>query len=282
MANVQLENGYTRIADALLEALCRAPLPGRHHRVLGALIRLTYGYGKTADRIATSQIASLTCIDRRSVTRILKDLEAGGLIARGPIEPGSSRRIAVVKDFEAWVFKHPRGGAAATGGAHATGGAAATSGVAQQTPLVGPCTPPSIKKERFRERAAESPARAAGFHPENQNQVAARPGIVKAPRQTGCPELLSDTQRAQVRTWAERYHPGKFSMRELAANWGRFRRWHRGKGTRNADWSEVFKNWLTSPDYRPLTSPALHGDQLTGADWNRIADDLQPASAAAS
>ncbi len=86
MADIQLEHGFTRIADVLLEAMCRAPVPGRHQRVFTALIRLTYGYNKTSDRIATSQISRLTDIDRRSITRILQDLEDAGMIERGALE----------------------------------------------------------------------------------------------------------------------------------------------------------------------------------------------------
>ena len=41
----QLENGYTRIADELLEALSAARLGGGHFRVVFAVMRLTYGYG---------------------------------------------------------------------------------------------------------------------------------------------------------------------------------------------------------------------------------------------
>ena len=103
MADIQLEHGFTRIADALLEAICGAPIPGRNLRIFVTLIRLTYGFGRTSDRIATSQISTVTGLDRRSVTDVLGELEAAGMIWRGKFKRGRSRRIGIVKDFERWT-----------------------------------------------------------------------------------------------------------------------------------------------------------------------------------
>ncbi len=102
MADVQCENGYTRIADALLEALCRTAIPARHFNVLLAVIRLTYGFGKTEDRIALSQIEALTGIDRRNIHATLAGLEAAGMIERDDPGEKRTRRIRVVKDFSRW------------------------------------------------------------------------------------------------------------------------------------------------------------------------------------
>jgi phage replication O-like protein O len=267
MANVQLENGYTRIADALLEALCRAPVPGRHHRVVIALIRLTYGYGKTVDRIATSQIADLARIDRRSVTRILSELEAAGMITRGPLEPGRARRMALVKDFDTWVLSRPSESTCATPGSAATPGAAARGGVAQPTPELGSPLPPSRERKRFPREKAN---RARSVGPRKVN-----------PKTRRCPDRLTDAQRERVRTWCDREHPGRFSPQRLGAEWGRFRRWYRGKGIENADWSEVFCNWLTGPNSRPLTA-AQAARPLSNGDWNRLADSLPEQLAAAA
>ena len=101
MADVQVEHGYTRIANTLYEALLRARLPGRHKDVVHAVIRLTYGYGKTTDRIAASQLAALTGIRDRSVRAIVADLASAGILER-ETERGVSARLHVVKDYETW------------------------------------------------------------------------------------------------------------------------------------------------------------------------------------
>lgn len=46
MADVQLENGYTRIANELLEALAMYDFSGQERKFLDAIIRLSYGCGK--------------------------------------------------------------------------------------------------------------------------------------------------------------------------------------------------------------------------------------------
>lgn len=102
MVDVQLENGFTRIANELLEAISGADFTSRQVRVMLALIRLTYGYGKTSDRIASSQIGKMTSIEPRNVRKTLDELERLSAIKRSPKTAGRSRSIRVVKDFEKW------------------------------------------------------------------------------------------------------------------------------------------------------------------------------------
>lgn len=53
------ENGFTRIADEMLEYICQAELTGRQMRVLMAIVRKTYGFNKKYDWLAASQIKEL-------------------------------------------------------------------------------------------------------------------------------------------------------------------------------------------------------------------------------
>lgn len=46
MANPQLEDGYTRIADLVLEALMKAKLTGTQWDLVMVIIRMTWGYQK--------------------------------------------------------------------------------------------------------------------------------------------------------------------------------------------------------------------------------------------
>jgi len=75
MANPQLENGYTRIANELLEAIIRFPFNGSQLRLFLFLIRKTYGYQKKVDNISISQFVKATGLNRRTVVRELKRLE---------------------------------------------------------------------------------------------------------------------------------------------------------------------------------------------------------------
>jgi phage replication O-like protein O len=102
VADVQLEHGYTRIANELLEALARAALPPRHLRVVLALARMTYGYNKAEDRIAASQISALTGIEERNVRHVLGDLRAA-LILESRGSPGQTQTWRIQKDHELWT-----------------------------------------------------------------------------------------------------------------------------------------------------------------------------------
>ena len=50
----QLENGYTKIANELLEAIAAIRIPGEAMQVLLVIIRKTYGYCKKKDAISIS------------------------------------------------------------------------------------------------------------------------------------------------------------------------------------------------------------------------------------
>ena len=51
-----LDDGYTRIANDLYDALIAADLTKHQQKVAHAYVRMTYGYNKKNDRIADSQI----------------------------------------------------------------------------------------------------------------------------------------------------------------------------------------------------------------------------------
>ena len=57
-----LDDGYTRIANELLEAVMAADLTARQLKVVMAVIRKTYGFGKKFDRVSNTQIAAMTGI----------------------------------------------------------------------------------------------------------------------------------------------------------------------------------------------------------------------------
>lgn len=94
---LQLENGYTRIANELYEAILKQPFNGYECRVLHAIIRKTYGYGKKSDYIAFSQISELTGIAKTHISRTMAVLIQYKVVTK----LGNS--IGVNKDASQWA-----------------------------------------------------------------------------------------------------------------------------------------------------------------------------------
>lgn len=97
MANPQLENGYTRIANELLEALTSAKFSGRELQVVLFVIRKTYGYGKKNDRISLGQFKEDLQIDHRFLCRILSVLVDRKILNKNCSQYG------INKNYDEWV-----------------------------------------------------------------------------------------------------------------------------------------------------------------------------------
>ncbi len=94
------DEGYTRIANKLLEAICCVEITARQMRVFLAIVRKTYGYQKKADWIAADQIAAAMNYSGNP-THIHADIR--GLKERKLIiEDG--RRVGPNPTISEWVF----------------------------------------------------------------------------------------------------------------------------------------------------------------------------------
>lgn len=80
MSNPQVENGYAKIANELLEMFAHTNLSGREWQVLFVIIRKTYGYQKKQDAISYSQFYESTGIKTKNLPVVIKQLESKGLI----------------------------------------------------------------------------------------------------------------------------------------------------------------------------------------------------------
>lgn len=103
MANPQCEDGYTRIANELLEALCKTRLSGCELRVMFAVLRLTYGYNAKERRILRRQIAEITGIRENNITRAVKSLASKHLITLK--KNGGKWVIEPNKDYDQWILR---------------------------------------------------------------------------------------------------------------------------------------------------------------------------------
>lgn len=96
----QLENGYVRIANDLLDAILRFPFSKRELLIVMAVIRKTYGYGKKSDDMTMTQLAELTGIQRSHVGETVKELEAKNVFLIRDGEYG--KIIAIHKHYKLW------------------------------------------------------------------------------------------------------------------------------------------------------------------------------------
>ena len=87
----QTENGYTRIANEVLEDILAGGFNKRELLVLFSIIRKTYGFNKTQDEISASQIAIMTGLAREHVARTINSL-----VNRGVVLKQSQRRCNVL------------------------------------------------------------------------------------------------------------------------------------------------------------------------------------------
>lgn len=97
MANPQIENGFTAIANELLEAIYKVSLSDYEHRIFWLIVRKTYGYKKKLDWIAQRQIVDETGINKQNVSRTIKKLLAKKMITK------EKKQIGIQKDYDNWV-----------------------------------------------------------------------------------------------------------------------------------------------------------------------------------
>lgn len=97
----QVEDGFTRIANALLEAILAFGFTQRELLVLLAILRKTYGYGKKTDDMSASQISAICKVPRQHVATTLVNLALRNIIFKSPGQYGSI--IGIQKDHRKWI-----------------------------------------------------------------------------------------------------------------------------------------------------------------------------------
>lgn len=145
MASPQVENGHTRIANELLEAIACAPLTAREFRVLLAVARETYGWARKAASMRTSRVATLTRMQPTKVARAIRSLRARNLLTNG------ADGLGLQKDYETWRL---------AGGSKLDLGPNRTLNRVQVGPSGGSKLDPTERKRKARkkERAPSAPS----------------------------------------------------------------------------------------------------------------------------
>lgn len=97
MASPQTENGFTKLANELLDELSKVKMSGSEWQFMMCLIRKTYGYNKKEDWITNSQIATMSGLRKERVS------EAKTRLLERRIVTEKRNKISIQKDHEEWI-----------------------------------------------------------------------------------------------------------------------------------------------------------------------------------
>ena len=129
MANPQKENGFTAIANEILEAVQMFKFTQNQLKVILALWRNTYGWSRKACEFSLTYIEKTTNLDRKRANETLKSLIDGNVIIE--IEKGTSTKSKVVafnKNYKEWLIpKYKSSGEITTSGQIDTSGETETT-----------------------------------------------------------------------------------------------------------------------------------------------------------
>lgn len=105
MANPQKENGYTAIANEILEQIVRVNLNGTQFRIVMTIWRYTYGFRRKQHDMSISHLASLIGAARSQVDRELDSLIDMKIININGTGKRGTRILSFNKNYSEWIVK---------------------------------------------------------------------------------------------------------------------------------------------------------------------------------
>jgi phage replication O-like protein O len=108
LADVQLENGYTKIANKILERLALTKLSPIQYRIIFVIWRYTYGFNRKEHTFSLSFLSEATKYDQRQLQRELAKLEQRRIIIQ-KVQPGKPRIISFNKNYDEWLDEETLG-----------------------------------------------------------------------------------------------------------------------------------------------------------------------------
>lgn len=96
-----LDDGYTRIANELLEAIMSSDFTSRQIKLLLAVVRKTYGFGKKYDWISGEQLSELTGMPRTRCSSTKTELMNMNVLST------DGRKFGINKNIHEWVSMKP-------------------------------------------------------------------------------------------------------------------------------------------------------------------------------
>ncbi len=136
----QLKNGFTPLANELLEALIRQKLHGREWAVIMAVARHTYGYQRKTHCITGGDIAAMTTISPNHARDVVAGLLAKKILHR------INGCLGLQKDYSLWMNSPLQGASPPDGVPRTRGGKRPVQG-AQLAPQTGHLIKERNKKE---------------------------------------------------------------------------------------------------------------------------------------
>jgi len=100
MASPQLENGFAKLANELLEAFAKFRLSSNEYQIIFIILRKTYGFSKKEDIISVGQFNKLTGLCNSVIYRCLARLEIKNIIIKRKVK--SRNLISIQKDYDKW------------------------------------------------------------------------------------------------------------------------------------------------------------------------------------
>lgn len=105
MASPQVENGYTRIANELMEVIPLYKFNGTQFRILFVVLRYTYGFQRKSHELSLTFIADSTGMHKQQIKRELDILIKNKvLIEEEPPSFNKPRTIQFNKNYKEWLI----------------------------------------------------------------------------------------------------------------------------------------------------------------------------------
>lgn len=101
----QLEDGFTPVANTIMDPICRTRLSGTDWDFLHFLWRKTYGWSKPSDAISLSQFCEATGMSRSHVCRTIKRLLVLNVISRHVAKVGHGETATYEFNKQVWSWK---------------------------------------------------------------------------------------------------------------------------------------------------------------------------------
>jgi phage replication O-like protein O len=106
MASPQIEDGYTKIANEIVEAIYQYPLSGHEFRMLLLIIRKTYGFNKLEDSVSLSQMMRALTLSKTRCSQVINKLQLQKIVTVTENINGIGKKYKFNKNFEQWITVH--------------------------------------------------------------------------------------------------------------------------------------------------------------------------------
>lgn len=247
----ELEDGYARLSNMLLEEYSGANLTKRHFKVLLAVLRLTYGWGKALDRISDSQISAIAKLPVKKCNEAKLELVRMNILIKNGTLLGPNKNISE------WNIPQNGGG----------------------SPKMGEKNPP---KQGMPYNAVKSPKSGDKTSPKMGVSYPpiwgdTKETIPKKERKKDIPPIVphgsddvkpkkADNRATQlpsgfVPTEGNRLLAEKLGV-ELQSEFEAFSDYHRSKGSTFKDWSMALNTWLRNAVKFGAKKPLLRPQSL--------------------